>query len=119
MALIVAKFGGTSVASPERIKMVARRLIDMKLEGNQPVAVVSAMGKTTDELVGLARALSKHPPAREMDRLLSRHELFGASGRHSHEYGALEGEDHPRACRPHQGCCQCRHHPRYRGVPGY
>ncbi len=71
MALIVAKFGGTSVASPERIQMVAKRLVAMKEAGNQVVAVVSAMGKTTDELVGLARAISKNPPKREMDRLLS------------------------------------------------
>ncbi|WP_283170845.1 aspartate kinase [Curtanaerobium respiraculi] len=71
MALIVAKFGGTSVASPERIKMVAKRLIGMKQAGDRPVAVVSAMGKSTDELVGLSHALSKNPPAREMDRLLS------------------------------------------------
>ena len=71
MSLIVAKFGGTSVASPERIQMVAKRLVAMKEAGNQVVAVVSAMGKTTDELVGLARAISKNPPKREMDRLLS------------------------------------------------
>ncbi len=71
MALIVAKFGGTSVASPQRIQMVAKRLISIKQKGNDVVAVVSAMGKTTDELVGLAAALSKNPPAREMDRLLS------------------------------------------------
>ena len=71
MSLIVAKFGGTSVASPERIQMVAKRLIASKQAGNQVVAVVSAMGKTTDELVGLARALNTDPPAREMDRLLS------------------------------------------------
>ncbi|MBQ3301639.1 MAG: aspartate kinase, partial [Eggerthellaceae bacterium] len=48
MALIVCKFGGTSVASPERIRNVAKRLIARKQEGNQVVAVVSAMGKTTD-----------------------------------------------------------------------
>lgn len=71
MSLIVAKFGGTSVASPERIQMVAKRLIASKQAGNEVVAVVSAMGKTTDELVGLARALNTDPPAREMDRLLS------------------------------------------------
>ena len=57
MALIVAKFGGTSVASPERIKNVAKRLVGMRQRGDEVVAVVSAMGKTTDELVGLARAL--------------------------------------------------------------
>ena len=71
MTLIVCKFGGTSVASPERIRKVAQRLIARKQEGNDVVAVVSAMGKTTDELVGLARALNKNPPQREMDRLLS------------------------------------------------
>ena len=71
MSLIVAKFGGTSVASPERIQMVAKRLISIKQAGNQVVAVVSAMGKTTDELIGLAAAVNSAPPAREMDRLLS------------------------------------------------
>lgn len=71
MSLIVAKFGGTSVASPERIQMVAKKVIAKKQAGHDVVAVVSAMGKTTDELVGLARALNQDPPAREMDRLLS------------------------------------------------
>jgi len=71
MALIVSKFGGTSVASPERIQMVAKRLIASKEAGNEVVAVVSAMGKTTDELISLSRALNPDPPAREMDRLLS------------------------------------------------
>ena len=79
MSLIVAKFGGTSVASPERIKMVANRLIKMKQEGNDVVAVVSAMGKTTDELVGLAASLNDNPPAREMDRLLSTGEQVSVS----------------------------------------
>ena len=69
MALIVAKFGGTSVASPERIKNVAKRLVGMRQRGDEVVAVVSAMGKTTDELVGLARAgllkmdIVSYPPA--------------------------------------------------------
>ena len=71
MALIVCKFGGTSVASPERIRNVAKRLIKRKQEGNEVVAVVSAMGKTTDELMGLAAALNDNPPKRELDRLLS------------------------------------------------
>ena len=71
MSLIVCKFGGTSVASPERIKKVASRLIAKKEAGNDVVAVVSAMGKTTDELVSLSKALNDNPPAREMDRLLS------------------------------------------------
>ena len=71
MSLIVAKFGGTSVASPERIKNVAKRLISIKQAGNEVVAVVSAMGKTTDELMGLANAVNTNPPSRELDRLLS------------------------------------------------
>ena len=79
MPLIVCKFGGTSVASPERIQMVAKRLIARKQAGNRVVAVVSAMGKTTDELVGLAAALNENPPAREMDRLLSTGEQVSVS----------------------------------------
>ena len=71
MSLIVCKFGGTSVASPKRIQMVAKRLIAKAQAGHKVVAVVSAMGKTTDELVGLAASLNENPPAREMDRLLS------------------------------------------------
>ena len=79
MALIVCKFGGTSVASPERIQNVAKRLIARKQQGNSVVAVVSAMGKTTDELVGLANALNSNPPTREMDRLLSTGEQVSMS----------------------------------------
>ena len=71
MSLIVAKFGGTSVASPERIKNVAKRLVRMRQQGVEVVAVVSAMGKTTDELMGLASAVTAAPPSRELDRLLS------------------------------------------------
>ncbi|MBP5313503.1 MAG: aspartate kinase [Eggerthellaceae bacterium] len=70
MSLIVAKFGGTSVATPERIKRVADRLIAMKEAGNQVVAVVSAMGSTTDQLVAMANAVNENPPTRELDRLL-------------------------------------------------
>ena len=79
MALVVAKFGGTSVASPERIRNVAKRLIGIKQAGNDVVAVVSAMGKTTDELVGLAGALNEHPSPREMDMLLSTGEQVSMS----------------------------------------
>lgn len=71
MSLIVAKFGGTSVASPERIINVAKRLASIHDGGDRVVAVVSAMGKTTDELMGLANAVNTNPPARELDRLLS------------------------------------------------
>lgn len=71
MALYVQKFGGSSVASPERIQHVARRIGKTVSAGNQLVVVVSAMGDTTDELIGLAHALSPTPSPREMDMLLS------------------------------------------------
>ncbi|MGP7816758.1 aspartate kinase [Niallia sp. 01092] len=71
MGLVVQKFGGTSVGSAERIKNVAERVIEEKNRGNDVVVVVSAMGKTTDELVRLAGELSDRPSKREMDVLLS------------------------------------------------
>jgi aspartate kinase len=71
VGLIVQKFGGTSVGSIERIKNVALRVIEEKMRGNDVVVVVSAMGKTTDHLVGLAKQISGNPNKREMDMLLS------------------------------------------------
>ena len=71
MTLVVQKFGGTSVGTVERIQKVARRVYQRAQEGNQVVVVVSAMGKTTDELVSLAHSISSHPSRREMDMLLS------------------------------------------------
>ncbi len=71
MALIVQKFGGTSVATPERISAVADRIVATRKDGNDVVVVVSAMGKTTDELLALAEAVSPLPPARELDMLLT------------------------------------------------
>lgn len=79
MSLLVCKFGGTSVSSPERIRGVAKRLIERKRAGHKVVAVVSAMGKTTDELVELAQSLSQRPSPREMDRLLSTGEQVSMS----------------------------------------
>lgn len=70
MALIVQKYGGTSVGSAERIQAVARRVVETVKAGNQLVVVVSAMGKTTDGLVKLAHELSSEPSRREMDMLL-------------------------------------------------
>jgi len=70
MALIVQKYGGTSVGSAERIQAVARRVVETVKAGNQLVIVVSAMGKTTDGLVKLAHELSSQPSRREMDMLL-------------------------------------------------
>ncbi len=71
MPLIVQKFGGSSVASPEKILRAARRAIRAQQEGSQVVMVVSAMGDTTDELLELAAKITDKPPAREMDMLLS------------------------------------------------
>lgn len=71
MALVVTKFGGTSVATPERIAAVAQRLVQRKHSGDDVVAVVSAMGHMTDELVRLAFEVHPCPPDREMDMLLS------------------------------------------------
>ncbi|RDU36267.1 aspartate kinase [Neobacillus piezotolerans] len=71
MAIIVQKFGGTSVGTPERIMNVARRVIEECEKGNRVTVVVSAMGKTTDELVGLAKQITSSPSKREMDMLLS------------------------------------------------
>jgi aspartate kinase len=71
MGLIVQKFGGTSVASAERILNVAQRVKAETDRGNQVVVVVSAMGKSTDQLVNLAKEISKQPNKRDMDMLLS------------------------------------------------
>ncbi|MGC4376177.1 aspartate kinase [Fictibacillus sp. Mic-4] len=71
MAVMVQKFGGTSVGSVERIQNVANRVIQTVEEGHSVVVVVSAMGKTTDTLVRLAGEISQKPSQREMDMLLS------------------------------------------------
>ncbi|NJL41475.1 MAG: aspartate kinase [Leptolyngbyaceae cyanobacterium SM1_4_3] len=71
MALIVQKYGGTSVGSVERIQAVAQRVLKATQAGNSLVVVVSAMGKTTDGLVKLANQISTSPSRREMDMLLS------------------------------------------------
>ncbi len=71
MPLIVQKFGGTSVADPEKILAAARKAIRAQQEGNQVVVVVSAMGHNTDILIDLAHKVNDTPPAREMDMLLS------------------------------------------------
>ena len=71
MALIVQKYGGTSVGSAERIQAVAQRVCKTVKAGNSLVVVVSAMGKTTDGLVELAHLISQNPSRREVDMLLS------------------------------------------------
>ncbi len=71
MALIVQKFGGTSVGNPQRIKNVASRVAKYRSEGNQVVVVVSAMSGVTDNLIKMARELMPLPSEREMDMLLA------------------------------------------------
>ena len=71
MALVVQKYGGSSVASAERIRSVAERIKRRADAGDRIVAVVSAMGDTTDELIDLAHQITEHPEPREMDVLLS------------------------------------------------
>ena len=71
MALIVQKYGGTSVGTVDRIQVVAQRVQKTVRDGHSVVVVVSAMGKTTDTLVDLAQAISPNPSRREMDMLLS------------------------------------------------
>jgi aspartate kinase len=69
--LVVMKFGGTSVGDTEKLKRVARRLVDARESGAKVVAVLSAMGKTTDELIRLAHEVSSRPHPREYDMLVS------------------------------------------------
>jgi len=69
--IIVQKYGGSSVADPERLKLVAQRVSETVKQGHRVVVVVSAMGKTTDQLIALARSVTQVPPRRELDMLLS------------------------------------------------
>lgn len=93
MALIVQKYGGTSVATPERISAVASRVVETHQKGNRVVVVVSAMGRTTDDLTSLAKAVNPDPPAREMDMLLTSGERIAmaltAMAINSHGVGAI------------------------------
>ncbi|MCM8783373.1 MAG: aspartate kinase [Candidatus Omnitrophica bacterium] len=77
--LIVQKYGGTSVANPERIKNVARRIVTYKEKKFDVVVVVSAPGDTTDELIDLAYQITRNPPERELDMLLSTGEQMSSA----------------------------------------
>jgi len=79
MALIVQKYGGSSVADAEKIKNVARRVIATRDNGNQVVVVISAMGDTTNNLISLARQVSSQPDERELDVLLSTGEIVSST----------------------------------------
>src|SRR6478735_5064469 len=71
MAIVVQKYGGSSVADPEKLKAVAKRVMRTRDQGHQVVVVVSAMGDTTDELLTMAKRVSPNPERRELDMLLS------------------------------------------------
>jgi aspartate kinase len=71
LALIVMKFGGSSVGSTERMGRVAQRIVEKKRQGDRVVVVVSAMGDTTDDLIDKSKEINESPPAREMDMLLT------------------------------------------------
>ncbi|MCM8772291.1 MAG: aspartate kinase [Candidatus Omnitrophica bacterium] len=79
MALIVQKYGGSSVADIEKIKYVAKKIVETKRKGNKVVVVVSAMGKTTDNLISLAKQIMPNPPEKELDLLLSTGEIVSVA----------------------------------------
>ena len=79
MAIIVQKYGGSSVADAEKIRNVARRIAESYDKGNKPVVVVSAMGDTTDDLIELANQINPNPQPREMDLLLSTGEIVSST----------------------------------------
>lgn len=79
MALVVQKYGGSSVADGEKIKNVARRIVEAREKGDEVVVVASAMGDTTDELIRLARQVSPEPQERELDVLLSTGEIVSST----------------------------------------
>ena len=79
MALLVQKFGGSSLANADLINNVAARIASSRDQGDQVVAVVSAMGDTTDDLIRMANRISDNPDPREMDVLLSTGELVSAT----------------------------------------
>ena len=113
MALIVQKYGGTSVADPDRIRAVADNVRFTRSHGNDVVVVVSAMGKSTDNLIQLANDVSRTQPGRELDMLLTTGEritmallvhgacrswrrcaqLHRQPGRHHHRHVARQGQD--------------------------
>ena len=111
MALVVQKYGGTSVGDAERIRAVAEHVAQTRERGDQVVVVVSAMGKFTDELIALANAISPVRPPREMDMLLTAGErismalvsmALGAQGVQSASFtgsqaGIITDNDHTKA----------------------
>ncbi len=126
MALIVQKFGGTSVKDAERLEHVAKLVTAQKNAGNDVIVVVSAQGKHTDELIAKAREVSPDPPKRELDFLMVAGEQISAAllamvikrmgfphrlaGRLPHKLEPRQGTHPPREYRPlgagaHKGQC--------------
>ncbi|MDF2890951.1 MAG: aspartate kinase [Clostridia bacterium] len=89
MAVVVQKYGGTSVGTIEKIKAVAKKVIERKEQGNEMIVVVSAMGKTTDSLITMAKEISPNPDKRELDMLVSTGEQISIAllSMAFHEYG--------------------------------
>jgi aspartate kinase len=89
MTVVVQKFGGTSVGTIERIRAVAKKVIERKEQGNDMVVVLSAMGKTTDELITMAKEISPNPNKRELDMLVATGEQISIAllSITFHEYG--------------------------------
>ncbi|MZQ76007.1 MAG: aspartate kinase [Peptoclostridium sp.] len=79
MNIVVQKYGGSSVATPEKIKRIAETVIKRKKAGDSMVVVVSAMGKSTDQLIALAKSVSEKPSKRELDALISTGEMVSSS----------------------------------------
>lgn len=77
--ILVQKYGGSSVATPDLIKNVARRVVERYRQGNSVVVVVSAMGKTTDSLINLSKEITLHPERRELDMLLHAGEIISTA----------------------------------------
>jgi aspartokinase len=79
VAIVVQKYGGSSVSTVEKIKNIAKTVINRKKAGNSMIIVVSAMGDTTDELIDLANKVTDTPDKRELDALLSTGEMKSAA----------------------------------------
>jgi len=79
MAVVVQKYGGSSVADADKLRIVAERVMATRQLGHDVVVVVSAMGDTTDELLTLAKKISANPDRRELDMLLSAGERISRS----------------------------------------
>ena len=77
MSVIVQKYGGSSLSTPDQIQRVAKRVAQLRQSGERPIIVVSAMGKSTDELFRLAYLVSSRPNRRELDMLLTAGDQHG------------------------------------------